>query len=90
MTDDHAFIDTGDNILRGKEKVLEAWKGFFDSFPDYRNILETVTFKDDTVTLIGRSTCSDQRLDGPAIWTAKIRDNKVAEWRAYDHVVKPT
>ncbi len=53
MTDDHAFIDTGDNILRGKEKVPEAWKGFFDSFPDYRNMLDSVTFKDDTVTLKG-------------------------------------
>ena len=53
MTDDHAFIDTGDNILRGKEKVLEAWKGFLDSFPDYRNMLDSVTFKDDTVTLKG-------------------------------------
>ncbi len=69
--------------------LLEAWKGFFDSFPDYRNILESVTFKDDTVTLIGRSTCSDERLDGPAVWTAKMRANQVAEWRVYDHIVEP-
>ena len=89
MTDDHVFIDTSENILCGKKKVLEAWKGIFDSFPDYRNILENVTFKDDTVTLIGRSTCSDERLDGPAVWTAKMRANQVAEWRVYDHIVEP-
>ena len=55
-----------------------------DSFPDYRNILETIASKDDTVLIIERSACSDKRLDRPAIWTAKLRDNKVAEWRVYD------
>ena len=84
MTDDHAFIDTGNYALRGKEKVLEAWTVFFDSFPDYQNIFESVASEVDTVTMIGRSACSDHRLAGPAIWTAKISDNKVAEWRVYN------
>ncbi len=84
MTDDHSFVDAASNTLQGKEGVLEAWNGFFNSYPDYRNIFESLVSKDDTVTIIGRSTCSDGRLDGPAIWTAKINGNKVAEWRMYD------
>jgi hypothetical protein len=28
--------------------------------------------------------CSDVRLDGPALWTAKARDSKLAEWRVYE------
>lgn len=37
MTDNHTFIDSDDNVLAGKGKVLKVWKGFFGAFPDYRN-----------------------------------------------------
>jgi ketosteroid isomerase-like protein len=84
MTSDHAFIDTADHVVSGREKVVGVWKGFFKAFPDYRNVFETFACKGDCVTVAGRSTCSDERLDGPAIWTAKIRDNQVAEWRVYE------
>ena len=36
------------------------------------------------VSVIGRSTCSDARLAGPALWTATVRENKISEWRVYD------
>jgi len=34
--------------------------------------------------MIGHSECSVDILDGPAISTAVIRGDKVAEWRVYD------
>jgi hypothetical protein len=35
--------------------------------------------------MLGRSHCQEEPiLDGPAIWTAHIRDNLVTEWRVYD------
>jgi ketosteroid isomerase-like protein len=84
MTHDHTFIDTADKITRGKEKALEAWRGFFQHFPDYRNLFDTFTIESDSVTVVGHSVCSDKRLEGPAIWTAKVRGNQVAEWRVYE------
>ncbi len=39
MTDDHAFIDADGNVFRGRARVLDAWSGFFDAFPDYRNVV---------------------------------------------------
>jgi ketosteroid isomerase-like protein len=85
MTDGHAFIDSANNTFQGKEKALEAWRGFFDSFSDYQNVIEHVAiFSDDRVTLIGHSRCSDQRLEGPAIWFAKVDGGKIAEWRVYE------
>lgn len=36
------------------------------------------------MVMIGHSECSVDVLDGPAIWTAKIRGDQVAEWRVYD------
>lgn len=84
MKDDHTFIDTADRTVHGKQNCLSAWREFFRLFPDYKNIFKTVKAKGSFVTMIGHSTCSDQRLEGPALWTAKIIDEKVAEWRVYE------
>lgn len=85
MADGHTFIDSSNNTFQGKEKVLEAWKSFFESFSDYQNVIEHVAvFSDDRVTLMGHSRCSDARLEGPAIWFAKVEDGMIAEWRIYE------
>jgi ketosteroid isomerase-like protein len=84
MTDDHTFIDTTGHAIRGKSKCLDAWRGFFASFPDYRNIFDRVEADGDRVTVVGRSSCSDARLDGPALWAATVRDGRLAEWRVYE------
>jgi uncharacterized protein (TIGR02246 family) len=85
MADDHTFVDSAGSVLAGKDLVLAAWKGFFESFPDYRNDWTEVTWQDATVTAIGRSACSTEpALDGPAIWTAKASDGKVLEWQVHE------
>jgi ketosteroid isomerase-like protein len=84
MTDDHTFIDSTDQSFTGKDKAVDAWRGFFDAFPDYKNHFDTLTEKDELVIVTGRSTCSFKDLDGAALWTAKVRDGKVSEWRVYD------
>ena len=57
---------------------------FFASFPDYRNIFDRLEVEDDRILVSGRSSCSDLRLDGPAIWIAKVSGDKLAEWRVYE------
>jgi hypothetical protein len=42
MADDHRFIDTAGNTCTGKPACLEAWRGFFAAFPDYRNVFVNV------------------------------------------------
>src|SRR5262249_3974990 len=83
LTDDHTFIDSAHAAIHGKERVVEAWSGFFALFPNYRNIFERVESRQDLVAIMGRSTCSEPQLDGPALWTAKVRGEQVAEWRVY-------
>jgi ketosteroid isomerase-like protein len=83
MTDDHTFIDSANNIIHGKEKSLEAWREFFELFPDYRNVFANLEPHNGFVVITGHSICSDKRLNGPALWTAKIKNNKVAEWCVY-------
>ena len=79
MTDNHTFADSVGNMVAGKAAVLEAWRDFFHSFPDYRNTFEQWKVEGDVVTIRGRSHCSDKRLDGPALWRAVVLDQALAE-----------
>jgi hypothetical protein len=56
----------------------------FAAFPDYRNIFDRLVVQAGSVVVLGRSSCSEARLDGPALWVAKVSDGKIAEWHVYD------
>jgi len=84
MTDDHTFIDSENDVHKGKEVMTEGWRTFFESYPDYTNIFQRVEMRNGMVVMFGYSTCSNEPvLDGPAIWSAKVRDGKLSEWRVY-------
>jgi ketosteroid isomerase-like protein len=81
MTDDHTFIDNSGDT---DKNMKEGWRQFFEKYPDYRNIFTSVTVKDNVVVMVGYSTCSNEpRLNGPSMWTAKVRGGLVSEWRVY-------
>ena len=81
MTPDHQFIDTEGSKVAGKEACVAAWRSFFDSFPDYRNVFEDIRSEGDRVVAVGHSLCSFLPLAGPAEWHADVRDRQIAEWR---------
>jgi ketosteroid isomerase-like protein len=84
MTEDHVFIDSANNTTAGKARCVEAWRGFFAAFPDYRNHFEGMQLTGNQVAIVGHSACSDVRLAGPALWTAKLEGDLIAEWRVYE------
>lgn len=84
MTDDFRFVDAAGTAFEGKERGRDIWRQFFDGFPDYRNHFETLAEVDGTVVITGRSTCSDPRLEGRALWTTRIEGGKVREWCVYE------
>jgi len=85
MANDHAFIDTAGNAFIGKAACIEAWSGFFGSYPEYRNIFEAVLSRGDRATIVGHSVCPGfPALEGPALWTAIASQQKLTEWRVYD------
>jgi len=84
MTDDHTLVVIANNkgeTTKGKNVVKEGWREFFKEYPDYRNIFTCVTVQGNVVVMVGYSTCSFKSLDGPNIWTAKIRGGRISEWR---------
>lgn len=79
----HEFIDSSDEIHRGKEFITKGWKDFFKQYPDYQNHFTHIETRCNLVLILGYSTCSYDPLDGPAIWTAKVENDLVVEWRVY-------
>ncbi|NUP24921.1 MAG: nuclear transport factor 2 family protein [Streptomyces sp.] len=83
MSDEHTFVDSEGGVVRGKPACLEAWRGFFAAFPDYRNTFDDLIVRGDVVAVRGYSVCSRPELAGPALWTARVSGAVVDEWRVY-------
>jgi hypothetical protein len=78
-------IDSAGTTVEGRDDCLAAWRGFFEAFPDYRNVFDEVAEAEPgVVTVRGRSECSLELLDGPAEWTAVVEDGRVDLWRVTD------
>lgn len=84
MTDDHVFIDKAGSAVSGKSACLRAWRSFFAAFPDYRNTFDRMQASGDAVIIAGSSSCSDPRLAGRALWTARIHGMRISEWRVFE------
>ncbi len=83
MSDGHAFIDTAENRYDGKEIALKAWAAFFELFPDFQNHFEQLIDTEDKTVVIGRTTCTEKALEGPALWTVVYDGDRIAEWRHF-------
>ncbi|RYG90000.1 nuclear transport factor 2 family protein [Loktanella sp. IMCC34160] len=84
LTEDHVFIGSAGHAVSGKNACVDAWRGFFDAFPDYYNVIERMETKHNLVAVAGHSVCSDIRLHGPALWKAIVVDDRLAEWHVFD------
>lgn len=83
MPEGHVFIDSSDEVHEGKESLVEGWAEFFALYPDYLNHFLKIESRDNLVLIVGHSSCTHPPLDGPALWTARIENDLVAEWRVY-------
>jgi ketosteroid isomerase-like protein len=82
MTEDHRFVDAAGSEVHGRAACVDAWRGFFTAFPGYRNVFARVReVAPGEVEAVGRSECSDPRLDGPARWTATVVEGRVRRWQ---------
>ena len=83
MTDDHTFVDREGNVGQPKQTMVQGWKEFFETFPDYRNTFNRVESQDNRVTILGYAYWSENEPYDPVIWTGIIVDDRVQEWRVY-------
>ncbi len=84
MTEDHTFIDREGNGDKGKESMTNGWICFFKSFPEYKNTFIRVQSQDDLVVIYGYAIWKKSSEPDYVIWTARIEDDLIAEWRIYE------
>jgi predicted SnoaL-like aldol condensation-catalyzing enzyme len=83
MSPEHRFIDRDGRVTVGKEAMLDAWRRFFELFPEYFNTFTRVECEGKRVVLWGSATWQPGGAPEAATWTARIEDDLVAEWRIY-------
>ncbi len=83
MTENHTFIDRNGKVGRPKSFMIDGWRQFFEMFPAYRNTFTRIESRGDFVTILGHAFWTEQQPHDPVIWTAKIENDLVAEWRVY-------
>lgn len=88
MTHDHTFIDRANRVDKGKESMTKGWIEFFASFPDYKNTFNRLESRDNLVILLSYAYWNEENKYDPAIWTARIENDRVAEWRIYEDTGK--
>jgi 3-methyladenine DNA glycosylase AlkD/ketosteroid isomerase-like protein len=94
MTEEHTFIDIAGCVHQGREMMRDGWAEYFTACPEYTIYVSQIIVVGDTVVLFGSTTGSHLHLPpeaefrDTAIWTAKIENDRVAEWRIYDDTEK--
>ena len=94
MSDDHTFIDAHGNQVRGKEKMIAGWRGYFAWFPDYRIEVTDIFEKDDGLALFGFASGSFKNNQTeswrlPAAWKAIVKDGRVTLWQVFADTKTP-
>jgi len=92
MSEDHAFVDSQDNKVIGKEAMRKAWQEYFAWFPDYHIEINDVLEKQDVVVITGfaggtwknlRDEVQSASWIVPAAFKVIIKDGKVELWQVF-------
>ena len=88
MSDEHVFIDAHGNEVRGKEKMIPGWRGYFEWFPDYYIEVIDVFENGELFGLFGFAGGSfkgksDASWRLPAAWKAIVKDGRVSLWQVF-------
>jgi len=84
MAENHTFTDRDGESHGPKSFMINGWKEFFISFPEYRNTFEKTAVTDNLVSVLGFAYWSEKYPYDPVIWTAMIEDDLITEWRVYE------
>ena len=86
-TVDHVFIDSLGSRVCGRERLQQAWTGYFALFPDYHIELESAASQDTLTLACGFASATHKASQKswriPAAWRAIVRDGQVSEWQVY-------
>jgi len=92
MTEDHVFIDSLGQTVRGRENMRAAWRGYYAFCPDYwvshkeifqhRDLVAVFGAAGGTIRVNGK-LLPENKWHTPAAWFALVEKELVKEWRVY-------
>ena len=92
MTSGHTFVDSLGNRFT-RPSIEQGWWDYFGTVPDYWIRVECALSEGGVSILIGTAGGTyvskggtlrpENRWETPAVWVARTRGQKVAEWRIY-------
>jgi ketosteroid isomerase-like protein len=92
MTEDHLFVDSLGNTVRGREAMRGGWTAYLRWFPDYQVEIHQMLADAGRVLACGvargtlattNTPCAEDAWSAPAAWRALVRDGRIAEWQVY-------
>jgi limonene-1,2-epoxide hydrolase len=96
-TDDHQFVNPQGNSITGKENIKQAWRAYFELFPDYKIEVNEILENDKLVCMLGYAGATYKNLHNaensnywriPAAWAAIVKDNRIEHWQVYaDNII---
>ena len=87
MGDDHRLVVLDEPPLAGKQANVDAWRGYFTSFPEYVIYPRYMTADGGRVAVVGVTTGSHLRLPDDeerqitVMWLADVVDGAVERWQ---------
>jgi ketosteroid isomerase-like protein len=92
MTEDHVFMDSLGQSVRGREKMRAGWRGYYAFCLDYwvshaeifQNGNRVAVFGSAGGTIAAKGELpSENKWQIPAAWLAVVENGLVKEWRVY-------
>jgi uncharacterized protein (TIGR02246 family) len=92
MTEDHLFIDSLGQSIRGREKMRAGWRGYYAFCPDYWVSHEEIFQHGNQVAVFGSAGGTiaasgklppENKWRVTAAWLAVVENQLVKEWRVY-------
>jgi len=92
MTEDHLFIDSLGQQVRGREVMRGGWRSYYAFCPDYRVSHREIFQNGDKVAVFGEAggtIAADGKLPREnkwrtqAAWLAVVEKGLIKEWRVY-------
>jgi len=92
MTEDHLFIDSLGQRMRGREKMRAGWRSYFAFCPDYWVTHEEIFEDGNKVAVFGAaggtiavngSLPPENKWRTCAAWLAVVENGLIKEWRVY-------
>lgn len=88
LAPDVAFVDAHGRRFEGRETLMEGWRGYFTTFPDYQIEIDKEQPAGNGALVLGHASGSyrgrrDRAWRIPIAIRAEVRDGKVALWQVF-------